>query len=277
MSTAQFVQEGASIDYTPAADVADGQVVVQGDLVGVANRAIPAGAPGSLAVEGVFDFPKATDVAYSFGTILFWDPTAGIVTLTGGSNKQAGKVVRAAATTDPTVRVRLASQAKPGTLLYANTAASAAIANTAAETPFDKSATIPADSLKAGDVLRIRALVFVTSTSGSPAFTIRLKAGSTAIAVDTFIAGAIAPIMPIYVDATVVFRAVGVGGQYVAIGTMTSWPDGFFTAATALDRQGEKFFRYGSCFVNAVCEFLIIRNRKICVIACCCEAFDRSR
>lgn len=62
---------------------------------------------GALAVTGVFDFAKATDVAYTVGTILYWDDTAHIATTTATGNKSIGKVVRAAATTDPTVRVRL--------------------------------------------------------------------------------------------------------------------------------------------------------------------------
>lgn len=107
MPQAVFVQEGAAIDYTPGADVAAGDVIVQGDLVGVARLDIKSGVLGALAVAGVFDFAKATNVAYTVGTILYWDDTNNIVTATATGNKQVGKVVRAAATTDPTVRVRL--------------------------------------------------------------------------------------------------------------------------------------------------------------------------
>jgi predicted RecA/RadA family phage recombinase len=60
MTQAVFVHDGCSIDYTPAADVAAGDVVVQGNLVGVARQPIKANQPGALAVEGVFDFAKAT-------------------------------------------------------------------------------------------------------------------------------------------------------------------------------------------------------------------------
>lgn len=107
MPQAVFVHEGAAIDYTPGADVAAGDVVVQGDLVGIARFDIKSGLLGALAVAGVFDFAKATNVAYTVGTILYWDDTNNIVTTTATGNKQIGKVVRAAATTDPTVRVRL--------------------------------------------------------------------------------------------------------------------------------------------------------------------------
>jgi CHAT domain-containing protein len=58
MAQAVFIHEGCSIDYTPAADVAAGDVVVQGDLVGVTKQPIPANQLGALVVEGVFDFAK---------------------------------------------------------------------------------------------------------------------------------------------------------------------------------------------------------------------------
>ena len=39
MAVAQFIHDGDSIDYTPTiADVATGDVIVQGDLVGIAKR-----------------------------------------------------------------------------------------------------------------------------------------------------------------------------------------------------------------------------------------------
>lgn len=107
MAQAVFAHEGAAVDYTPGAAVAAGDVVVQGDLVGIARLNIPAGALGALAVTGVFDFAKATNVAYSVGALLYWDDADKIVTTTTSGNKLIGKVVRAAATTDPSVRVRL--------------------------------------------------------------------------------------------------------------------------------------------------------------------------
>ena len=107
MPQATFVQDGCAIDYTPGSAVAAGDVVVQVDLVGVVKRPLAANELGALALTGVFDFSKATNVAYTVGTILYWDDTNNLVTTTATGNKQIGKVVRAAATTDPTVRVRL--------------------------------------------------------------------------------------------------------------------------------------------------------------------------
>jgi len=107
MPQATFVQDGKYIDHMPAGALAAGDVVVQGDLVGVVFRPLAAGELGALAVDGVFDFAKNTGVAYTVGTILYWDDTNNVVTATATGNKQIGKVVRAAATTDTTVRMRL--------------------------------------------------------------------------------------------------------------------------------------------------------------------------
>jgi predicted RecA/RadA family phage recombinase len=107
MPQATFVQDGKYIDHTPGGALASGDVVVQGDLVGVVLRPLAAGEVGALAVDGVFDFAKNTGVAYTVGTILYWDDTNNVVTATATGNKQIGKVVRAAATTDTTVRMRL--------------------------------------------------------------------------------------------------------------------------------------------------------------------------
>ncbi|ADV63007.1 protein of unknown function UCP030771 [Isosphaera pallida ATCC 43644] len=109
MAQAIFVHEGASIDYTPAADVAAGDVVVQGDLVGVAKLDIKAGKFGALAVEGVFDFAKATGAgtAIAVGALVYWNDAANQATTSAAGNKLVGKSVRAAGDNDTTVRVRM--------------------------------------------------------------------------------------------------------------------------------------------------------------------------
>jgi predicted RecA/RadA family phage recombinase len=107
MPQATFVLEGHKIDFTAATAVAVGDVIVQGDLVGVVTRTLAIGELGSLIVEGVLDFNKLTNVAFTVGTILYWDDTNNVVTATATGNKAIGKVVRAAATTDPTVRIRM--------------------------------------------------------------------------------------------------------------------------------------------------------------------------
>jgi len=114
--TVRFVQDDDIIDYTPNADTPAGTVVVQGDLVGVTKLDITAGVLGALAVEGIFDFPKAagagSDIAA--GAKLYWDAADGVATASANSGGQTpttypyiGKAVSPAAAGDATVRTRL--------------------------------------------------------------------------------------------------------------------------------------------------------------------------
>lgn len=107
--TAQFIQDDGTLDYTPVSDTPAGSVIVQGELVAVAPRPIPAGTLGGLAVEGIFDFSKATGggTAITAGTKVYWDPVSGVATATAGSLKYLGKTTRDAADADTKVRVRL--------------------------------------------------------------------------------------------------------------------------------------------------------------------------
>jgi predicted RecA/RadA family phage recombinase len=107
----KYVHEGDTIDYTPGADTLVGAVVVQADLLGVAQSFIKANTLGSLAVEGVFDLPKAGGAgsAIPAGTLTYWDAAAQNATknAAAGANKLLGKAVKATVDADTVVRVRL--------------------------------------------------------------------------------------------------------------------------------------------------------------------------
>ncbi len=108
--TVKFVQRGDAIDYTPSSGVSAGDVVVQGELVGVAKLDIKANALGALAVTGVFDFPKASgDGGITVGAKVYWDEAEGVAKTDDetGANKLIGKAVTAAGDTDTKVRVRM--------------------------------------------------------------------------------------------------------------------------------------------------------------------------
>jgi predicted RecA/RadA family phage recombinase len=107
MPQAKFVQVGDAIDYTPGSAVAAGDVIVQGDLIGVTKLPIAANQLGALHVDGIFDFAKNTGVSFTVGQILYWDDTANQATATSSGNKQIGKCVKAAGTSDTTVRIRM--------------------------------------------------------------------------------------------------------------------------------------------------------------------------
>lgn len=106
---AKYVQTGDAVDYTPAADVKAGDVVIQNDLTGIAKLDIKAGKLGALAVTGVFDVPKATGAgsAIAAGAKVWWDATVKQATTVALAQGYLGKAVKAAADADATVRVRL--------------------------------------------------------------------------------------------------------------------------------------------------------------------------
>ena len=109
MATATFIQQGIALDYRPSVDTPVGTVVVLADLVGVAVQAINANQLGSLAVEGVFWFPKAQGFAIQQGEITQWSVNQDQVDLwnSGSTFLAFGKAAAAAATNDTKVRVRL--------------------------------------------------------------------------------------------------------------------------------------------------------------------------
>ena len=108
---ATYVHKGDSIDYTPAADVSAGDVVVQEDLVGIAKLDIAANTLGSLSVTGIFDVPKTggPDMAITTGTKLYWDSTNKVASTLEVEGKYMGKAVADAGDNDTTVRVKLIS------------------------------------------------------------------------------------------------------------------------------------------------------------------------
>jgi predicted RecA/RadA family phage recombinase len=111
MATARFVHDGRYVDYTPGSAVTAGDVVVQGDLIGIAQGDIAANKPGALAVEGVYDIPKGTGAgtAISAGASVYWDVAEAVAKTDSeaGANKLLGKTIKAAGDNDATVRVRL--------------------------------------------------------------------------------------------------------------------------------------------------------------------------
>jgi predicted RecA/RadA family phage recombinase len=102
---ASYVQKGELLNYTPAAAVAAGDVVVIGSLVAVAPRAIAAGSVGALAVEGVFEMPVATGATGAQGSAISWYETSGVAHASTGT--VAGKLAKARLVGDTTVQVLL--------------------------------------------------------------------------------------------------------------------------------------------------------------------------
>ena len=106
-----FVQDGDYLDYTPGSAVDAGDVVVIGDIVGVAKVAIAANTLGAIAVTGVYDVPKqaSAGVTFNAGDLVYWNQTNERAETTSNSNtrKLMGHATRAAVNAASSVRVRL--------------------------------------------------------------------------------------------------------------------------------------------------------------------------
>lgn len=105
---ARYIQRGESIDYTPMTDVAAGDVVKVGGLVGVAKLDIKAGELGALAVVGVYEIATGGN-AVTLGDVVYVDPTTGKVCASDASGAiKFGHALTSAGAADTVVHVRLA-------------------------------------------------------------------------------------------------------------------------------------------------------------------------
>lgn len=104
---AVLVRNGASIDYIPVADIEAGTIVVQGQIVGVANHKIEAGKLGSLELGGVYAVTKAAATAvFAVGDPIYLD--ADCKAVAEDANKGTfGVAVRASANGDEVVEALL--------------------------------------------------------------------------------------------------------------------------------------------------------------------------
>lgn len=100
------VQDGDVLVLTVTDAVSAGDVVIVGDLIGVAIDDIAAGESGPVAMTGVWNLPKASE-ALTQGAAVYWDAAAGNVTATATDNTAIGHVTAAAESTDSTCPVRL--------------------------------------------------------------------------------------------------------------------------------------------------------------------------
>lgn len=101
-----FVQRSNSIDAVLANTVKGGDVVILGGLIGVAYTDGDGENKQAVALEGVFELPKATG-AITAGAALYYDATNKVVTTTSSGNTAIGPAFSAAASGDATVLVAL--------------------------------------------------------------------------------------------------------------------------------------------------------------------------
>jgi predicted RecA/RadA family phage recombinase len=103
-----FIQQGNVITaIAPSGGVLSGQGLIYGSFFGVCAIDAVAGAETELAVTGVFSLPKVSPLVINAGDKVYWDDTAKLITKTASGNSLVGAATEAAASTAPTVRVRL--------------------------------------------------------------------------------------------------------------------------------------------------------------------------
>lgn len=101
------IQPGKVIEFTAGANVASGELVLIGDLVGVALADVANGAVGSAQIEEVFEVPKLSTDVMTAGVAVYLDASNKRVTLEDEGNKYAGKTVNGAGNGIAKVRVKL--------------------------------------------------------------------------------------------------------------------------------------------------------------------------
>lgn len=71
-----YIKPGEHITFTAGANLASGQAVVIGALLGVSLTAVSDGAQGEAAIEGVWELPCASAADITPGALLIWDVSA---------------------------------------------------------------------------------------------------------------------------------------------------------------------------------------------------------
>ena len=117
-----------SVDYTPTADIANGQVIVIGNVPHICvlpqflfNAALPGRRIGISRRGGVYLVAAAG--AIGAGVRVWWDNTAKQVTLVEAGNKSFGITVTASTTAGDLISVEHAPTASVGSVAYAVAAA----------------------------------------------------------------------------------------------------------------------------------------------------------
>lgn len=107
-----YVQKGEVIDHTPGSDVSAGDVLVIGNLIGVAHTDIASGEVGAVGISGVYELPKVSAAVIAAGETVNYDVSAGefddnAATAATGDLTGGCVAVAAAGNGDTTVQVKI--------------------------------------------------------------------------------------------------------------------------------------------------------------------------
>lgn len=102
-----YIMPGEHVAITAAAAIASGDLVVAGDLVGVAQGDAEIGEDVVIVRRGIFELPKTSAQAWTVGAKIYWDAGNAVCTTTASTNKLIGCAVAVAANPSALGRVLL--------------------------------------------------------------------------------------------------------------------------------------------------------------------------
>ncbi|MFP7570396.1 DUF2190 family protein [Marivita sp. S2033] len=102
-----YVQTGDNITIPATVAVTSGEVVIAGELIGVAAGDAGIGETVDLVTRGVFNMSKVGVDAFTIGAPVFYDEAVGLVTTEAAGNPEIGLAVTDAASASGAVNVRL--------------------------------------------------------------------------------------------------------------------------------------------------------------------------
>ena len=100
-----FVQPGENLTIPAPEAVASGDVVIVGEIVGVAVHAAEAGDDVSITTEGVIALPSGD--AFTLGAKVYWDAANALCKTTASGNTEIGVAVGATTGASGTVNVKI--------------------------------------------------------------------------------------------------------------------------------------------------------------------------
>ena len=102
-----YIADGATVDWVATAAVESGDLVVIGNIVGVALDDIANGATGVVLISGVVKVPKQASLVVAQGDLLYCNETGGELDKTAASQTLAGTAYAAELAASTTVKVLL--------------------------------------------------------------------------------------------------------------------------------------------------------------------------
>lgn len=124
-----FRHEGNHLIFTAGADVASGQPVQNGKIVGISLRNVANGAKGQMATRGVFQLAKKASLAITAGDALYWDASPGEITATAADGFFIGFAAETVAGSATKVEVLLVQDAGQSSIPVAAVVAAVTTAN----------------------------------------------------------------------------------------------------------------------------------------------------